>query len=94
MTDMAQRAESVKMVGISLIITYGVFQGTQHTHTLATIFLMQKFTTRYIPYAVGGGYILGKTIVEYLAINFHMVPPSLPPPPLPKKCPNLSRKVL
>ena len=36
--------------------------------------------SRYIPYALGGGYVLGKTLVDYLATNSHMVSPPPPPP--------------
>jgi len=32
-----------------------------------------RLCDRYIPYALGGGYVLGKTLVDYLATNSHML---------------------
>ena len=31
------------------------------------------WTFRYIPYALGGGYVLGRALVEFLATNSHQV---------------------
>ena len=34
---------------------------------------------RYVPYALGGGYVLGKSLVDFIATNTHMVSSNYPP---------------